>query len=184
MSHYWLRPGAMQRTGGVSLVVGSATIQAPSETRPTLGCLPDGTSIAHYPDGAESPPVVRGPEIVRAAAAQTISIAGVAAPNPVSVVAGTRPTLAVANGPGNVDDWVGLYHVGAAIGDRVNWYYLNGNYQHPATGLTDAQIAQELVVSVRTVNAHLQSIYNKLGVNSRTAALHAATEQKLITNHP
>lgn len=49
-----------------------------------------------------------------------------------------------------------------------------------AAGLTDAQIAQKLVVSVRTVNAHLQSIYNKLGVNSRTAAVHAAIEQKLV----
>lgn len=50
-----------------------------------------------------------------------------------------------------------------------------------AAGLTDAQVAQKLVVSIRTVNAHLQSIYNKLGVNSRTAAVRAAMEQKLIT---
>jgi DNA-binding NarL/FixJ family response regulator len=49
-----------------------------------------------------------------------------------------------------------------------------------ATGLTDAQVAQKLVVSIRTVHSHLQSIYNKLGVNSRTAALRAAAEQKLI----
>ncbi|HKZ69134.1 MAG TPA: tetratricopeptide repeat protein [Anaerolineales bacterium] len=49
-----------------------------------------------------------------------------------------------------------------------------------AAGLSDAQIAQKLVVSVRTVNAHLQSIYNKLGVNSRTAAVRAAIEQKLV----
>jgi len=49
-----------------------------------------------------------------------------------------------------------------------------------AAGLTDAQVAQELVVSTRTVHSHLQSIYNKFGVNSRTAALRSATEQKLI----
>jgi DNA-binding NarL/FixJ family response regulator len=49
-----------------------------------------------------------------------------------------------------------------------------------ASGLTDAQAAQELVVSTRTIHAHLQSIYNKLGVNSRTAAIRIATEQKLI----
>jgi predicted ATPase/DNA-binding CsgD family transcriptional regulator len=53
-----------------------------------------------------------------------------------------------------------------------------------AAGLTDAQVAQKLVVSVRTVNAHLQSIYNKLGVNSRTTAIRAATEHKLITTNP
>jgi predicted ATPase/DNA-binding CsgD family transcriptional regulator len=49
-----------------------------------------------------------------------------------------------------------------------------------AAGLTDAQIAEKLVVSVRTVNAHLQSAYNKLGVNSRTAAIRQATERKLL----
>jgi DNA-binding NarL/FixJ family response regulator len=49
-----------------------------------------------------------------------------------------------------------------------------------AAGLTDAQVAQKLFLSIRTVHSHLQSIYNKLGVNSRTAALRAASEQKLI----
>jgi len=49
-----------------------------------------------------------------------------------------------------------------------------------AAGLTDAQVAEKLVVSTRTIHSHLQSIYNKLGVNSRTAALRAAAEQKLI----
>jgi non-specific serine/threonine protein kinase len=49
-----------------------------------------------------------------------------------------------------------------------------------ASGLTDAQVAEKLVVSVRTVNAHLQSVYGKLGVNSRTAAVRAASEQKLV----
>jgi DNA-binding CsgD family transcriptional regulator len=49
-----------------------------------------------------------------------------------------------------------------------------------AAGLTDAQVAQKLVVSTRTVHSHLQSIYNKLGVNSRTAALRVAAEQKIL----
>lgn len=49
-----------------------------------------------------------------------------------------------------------------------------------AAGLTDAQVAEKLVVSTRTVHSHLQSIYNKFGVNSRTAALRAAAEQKLM----
>ncbi len=42
-------------------------------------------------------------------------------------------------------------------------------------GLTNKDIAQTLVVSVRTVEAHLRSIYDKLNVRSRTeAALWAA----------
>jgi DNA-binding NarL/FixJ family response regulator len=39
-----------------------------------------------------------------------------------------------------------------------------------AIGLSDAEAADRLVVSVRTVNAHLRSIYRKLGVSSRAAA--------------
>lgn len=49
-----------------------------------------------------------------------------------------------------------------------------------AQGLTDAEVAERLVLSPRTVNAHLTSVYNKLGVNSRAAATRFAVEQKLV----
>jgi DNA-binding CsgD family transcriptional regulator len=49
-----------------------------------------------------------------------------------------------------------------------------------AQGLTDAQVAEQLVISPRTVNTHLTSIYNKLGVNSRASAARFAVEQHLI----
>ncbi len=49
-----------------------------------------------------------------------------------------------------------------------------------ARGLTDAQIAEELVISPRTVNAHLRSIYNKLDITSRNAATYFAIEHQLI----
>jgi len=39
-----------------------------------------------------------------------------------------------------------------------------------ARGLTDNEVADQLFISPRTVARHLQSIYNKLGVSSRTAA--------------
>ena len=48
-----------------------------------------------------------------------------------------------------------------------------------AQGLTDAQVAERLFVSPHTVNAHLRSIYGKLGVASRTAAARFATEHGL-----
>lgn len=49
-----------------------------------------------------------------------------------------------------------------------------------AQGLTDAQIAQSLVISPRTVNFHLGSIYRKLEVSSRSAATRYALECRLF----
>jgi DNA-binding CsgD family transcriptional regulator len=49
-----------------------------------------------------------------------------------------------------------------------------------ATGLTDAQVAEQLVISLRTVNSHVTSIYNKLGVSSRAAATRFAVECRLV----
>ena len=49
-----------------------------------------------------------------------------------------------------------------------------------ATGLTDAQIAKHLVLSLHTVHAHLRTIYSKLGVTSRSAATRYAFEHQLV----
>jgi DNA-binding CsgD family transcriptional regulator/tetratricopeptide (TPR) repeat protein len=49
-----------------------------------------------------------------------------------------------------------------------------------ARGLTNRQIADQLVISPRTVNAHLRSIYGKLDVATRTAAARYALEHKLM----
>ena len=48
-----------------------------------------------------------------------------------------------------------------------------------AQGLTDAQIAAQLIISPRTVNTHLKAIYGKIQVSSRSAATRYALEQHL-----
>jgi predicted ATPase/class 3 adenylate cyclase/DNA-binding CsgD family transcriptional regulator len=49
-----------------------------------------------------------------------------------------------------------------------------------AQGLTDAQIAENLVLSLHTIHAHLRTIYSKLGVTSRSAATRYAFEHQLV----
>jgi len=49
-----------------------------------------------------------------------------------------------------------------------------------AQGRTDAQIAEHLVISPRTVNRHITSLYSKLGVSSRAAATRFAHEHHLL----
>jgi DNA-binding CsgD family transcriptional regulator len=49
-----------------------------------------------------------------------------------------------------------------------------------AEGLTNPQVAQKLFLSPRTVQRHLNSVYRKLGVSSRTAATHLALEHDLL----
>ena len=51
---------------------------------------------------------------------------------------------------------------------------------HLARGLSDAAIAEQLVISPRTVNSHLKSIYSKLNVNSRSAATRWALDRQLV----
>ncbi len=47
-------------------------------------------------------------------------------------------------------------------------------------GLTNIQIAEQLVISLPTVNTHVGSIYTKLGVTSRAAATRHAVEHRLV----
>ena len=49
-----------------------------------------------------------------------------------------------------------------------------------ATGLTNAEVAEKLFLSSRTVEWHLSSIYRKLGLHSRTEATRFADEHGLL----
>lgn len=50
-----------------------------------------------------------------------------------------------------------------------------------AAGLTREQIAREHYISINTLKSHLRSIYRKLGVNSRSGAVLAATQRGLFS---
>ena len=49
-----------------------------------------------------------------------------------------------------------------------------------AQGLSNAEIAEHLIISTLTVKAHMRSLYNKLGISSRSAATRYAIEHHLI----
>jgi ATP/maltotriose-dependent transcriptional regulator MalT len=49
-----------------------------------------------------------------------------------------------------------------------------------AQGMTNEQVAEQLVISPRTVNTHLTSIFSKIGVSSRGAATRYAIEHHLV----
>ena len=49
-----------------------------------------------------------------------------------------------------------------------------------AEGLTNAEIADRLVVSVRTVDSHVAAVLAKLGVSSRQEAVRVAAEHGLL----
>ena len=53
-----------------------------------------------------------------------------------------------------------------------------------ARGERTKQIASELAVSTRTVESHLTSIYNKLGVSNRTEAVMHAAAHGWVNHHP
>jgi len=48
-----------------------------------------------------------------------------------------------------------------------------------AQGLTNAQIAERLIISPTTVNAHMRSLYSKVAVSTRIALMRYAAEQHL-----
>ena len=49
-----------------------------------------------------------------------------------------------------------------------------------AQGLSNAEIAEQLIISLLTVKAHMRSLYDKLGVSSRSAATRYALEHHLV----
>ncbi len=53
-----------------------------------------------------------------------------------------------------------------------------------AEGRTYEEMAEKLVVSINTIRSHVKSIYGKLAVNNRTAAIEAARSLKILYIYP
>jgi DNA-binding NarL/FixJ family response regulator len=51
-----------------------------------------------------------------------------------------------------------------------------------AQGLSNSRMAEHLVISPRTVHAHIRSIYSKLGLTSRVAATRYAIDHRLLSS--
>jgi DNA-binding NarL/FixJ family response regulator len=49
-----------------------------------------------------------------------------------------------------------------------------------AAGASNREISRKLFISEATVKTHLAPVYDKLGVDSRTAAIHTAVQRRLI----
>jgi DNA-binding NarL/FixJ family response regulator len=53
-----------------------------------------------------------------------------------------------------------------------------------AEGLTNPEIGEKLFISRRTVQAHLSTIFGKLGVSSRSELASAATKHGMVATNP
>jgi ATP/maltotriose-dependent transcriptional regulator MalT len=71
-------------------------------------------------------------------------------------------------------------HVGAPAGDGVLTAREGQVLRLVAAGMTNREIAAELVISEHTVSRHLQNMFVKLGVSSRAAATAYAYEHHLV----
>jgi predicted ATPase/class 3 adenylate cyclase/DNA-binding CsgD family transcriptional regulator len=49
-----------------------------------------------------------------------------------------------------------------------------------AQGMSNAEIAEQLIISITTVKSHMRSLYSKLGISSRSAATRYALEHQLM----
>jgi len=78
--------------------------------------------------------------VVIAPSAAQFVVNGAAAPEPVTVAAGSAATVSVSGGPGNRTDWVGFYPAGTPDSGYLDWRYLNGTTGVPESGVSTASL--------------------------------------------
>ena len=74
------------------------------------------------------------------APAASIALNGVTPPGVATAAGGTLLSVAIAGGPANAADWVGLYAAGASDGQNLAWQDLSGSTVPPAMGLSSATV--------------------------------------------
>lgn len=91
------------------------------------------------------------------------------------------PAITVGQGGASLDSGMSAVRFGRI--DTVDVHHLTPRQAEVlrllARGWTDAQIADELFLSRRTVHAHLREIFRKLSVSHRSAATRYAIEHGL-----
>jgi hypothetical protein len=72
-------------------------------------------------------------------------------------LAASSETVSVSGGPGNPNDWVGLYRVGAASDNEhlLAWGYLNGTQVAPSTGTSSATFTFVMPSNLSNLSAGL-----------------------------
>src|SRR5207237_1493323 len=74
-----------------------------------------------------------------------------------TVSGGATVTATIANGPGNVGDWVGLYVTSDPDSTYVAWNYLNGSRIRPAAGTASATVPFTMPLTAGTYNVRFFS---------------------------
>jgi hypothetical protein len=88
-------------------------------------------------------------------------------PVAVTVNPGALISFTVAGGPGNRNDWVGLYETSAPDGTFLKWQYLNGLMTLPMSGVTGATLQFAAPVMPGTYNVRLfRNGYDRLAMSS------------------
>jgi YD repeat-containing protein len=113
----------------------------------------------------------------RTAAAQSIAVNSTSPPATVTVAAGATVSITIANGPGNVQDWVGVYTAGTSDYSYLNWRYLNGTQTAPSTGLSNTTFSFPLPSSAGDYDFRFFSngSWTRLAVSGVVTALPAPT---------
>jgi hypothetical protein len=67
-----------------------------------------------------------------------------------TAIAGQIVTATIANGPGNLRDWVGLFATGAPSANSLQWQYLDGTHTAPVPSLSGGTLSFTMPVTAGT----------------------------------